>query len=70
MNINKTVDKAYLGKSLNEVLAAPVGALKGLSEGDAAALKQAFNVTTVADLANCKFFLWAQAIQTLAATEE
>ncbi len=70
MNINKALDKAYTGKPLNEVLGAPVDALKGLSEGDAAALKQAFNIKTIADLANCKFFLWAQAIQTLAATEE
>jgi len=70
MNINKAVDKAYAGKPLSEVLAAPVDALKGVSEGDAVALKQAFNIKTVGDLASCKYFLWAQAIQTLAATED
>lgn len=70
MNINNALDKAYADKSLNELLAAPVDALKGLSVADTASLKQAFNITTVGDLANCKFFIWAQAIQTLAATEK
>ena len=37
-------------KSLAEVLAAPVGALSGVSEADAAALQQAFLVKTVGDL--------------------
>ncbi len=70
MNINKAVDKAYAGKSLNELLDAPVDALKGVSESDAALLKQAFNIKTIGDLANSKYFLWAQAIQALAVTEE
>ena len=47
MNINKAVDKAYAGKSLNELLDAPVDALKGVSESDVALLKQAFNIKTI-----------------------
>lgn len=70
MNITNALDKAYADKSLNELLTAPVDALKGVSEGDAVALKQAFNITTIGDLANCKYFHWAQSIQTLAATEK
>lgn len=70
MNIHNALDKAYTNKTLNELLTAPVDALKGVSEGDAAALKQAFNIVTIGDLANCKYFQWAQAIQTLAATEK
>jgi hypothetical protein len=65
-NIHNALDKAYTNKTLNELLTAPVDALKG----DAAALKQAFNIVTIGDLANCKYFQWAQAIQTLAATEK
>jgi len=33
-----------------------VGALAGVSDGDAAALKQAFNVKTVGDLGRNKYF--------------
>lgn len=66
MNLNKIVDKAYQDKTLAEIADAPVDALKGLSEGDAQALKQAFNVTTVRDLANLKYVAWAQAVVQLA----
>jgi hypothetical protein len=40
--------------------------LKGVSEGDAQLLKQAFNITTVRDLGTSKYFLWAQAVAKLA----
>ncbi|OWT61983.1 hypothetical protein [Candidimonas nitroreducens] len=70
MNINKAVMKAYESKPLKEIADAPVSALQGVSEGDAEHLKAAFNVKTVRDLANLKFVHWAQAITTLADTEE
>lgn len=70
MNINFALDKAYEEKPLKEVVDAPVAALQGVSEGDAEYLQKAFNIKTVGDLANCKYFLWAQAITTLAKTEE
>ena len=41
-------------------------ALKGVSEGDAQLLAQAFNIKTVKDLGTNKFFLAAQAIAHLA----
>ena len=44
------LDKAYENKPLAEVLAAPVSALQGVSDSDAQSLKDAFNITTVADL--------------------
>lgn len=66
MNLSKIVDKAYQDKTLAEIADAPVDALKGLSEGDAEALKQAFNVKTVRDLANLKYVAWAQAVVQLA----
>jgi len=43
-----------------------VGALAGVSDGDAAALKQAFNVKTVGDLGRNKYFRTAQALTRLA----
>jgi hypothetical protein len=70
MNINKALDKAYETKPLKEVADAPVDALQGVSENDAKLLKEAFNVKTIRDLANLKYVKWAQAIVTLADTEE
>jgi hypothetical protein len=70
MNLNKALVKAYETKSLKELANAPVTAIAGISESDAANLKTAFNVVTVRDLAKLKYVLWAQAIVTLADTEE
>ena len=70
MNINKIVDKAYEQKSFKEIANAPVTALQGVSENDGKLLKEAFNVKTVADLANLKYVKWAQAICIIAEGEE
>jgi hypothetical protein len=70
MNINKAVDKAYEGKSLKELVNAPVDALQGVSEKGAELLQEAFNVKTIGDFAKLKYVKWAQAIVTLAETEE
>ena len=64
--IEDKVDKAYEGKSLNEIADAPVEALQGISEGDAKHLKDAFNIKTVRDLGTNKYFLWAQSIAKIA----
>jgi hypothetical protein len=64
-DIGKFVDKSWEDKSFAEIANAPVSALQGVSEGDAAALQSAFGITTVADLANNKFVKWAQAIAAL-----
>ncbi|MFD7155618.1 hypothetical protein ACFV9C_13515 [Kribbella sp. NPDC059898] len=60
------LDKAYEGKSLEELANAPVAALQGVSDSDAEHLKAAFNIVTVGDLGTNKYFLWAQAIAKLA----
>jgi hypothetical protein len=69
MNINKALDKAYETKSLKEIANSPVGALQGVSEGDAQKLAEAFSIKTVRDLGTNKYFLWAQAIVKLAESE-
>lgn len=66
MNLNKALDKAYEGKSLKELVDAPVAALAGVSEADAEALLKAFNVKTIRDLAQLKYVRWAQGIVSLA----
>jgi hypothetical protein len=70
MNINSALMKEYEGKSFKELVNAPVTAIAGVTESDAEHLKAAFNVKTVKDLATLKYALWAQAIVTLAETEE
>ncbi len=70
MNISKFVDKAYEKKSMGEIAKAPVSALAGITEEDAALLKKAVGVKTVADLAKLKYVKWAQAIVTLSAGEQ
>lgn len=44
----------------------PVSALPGVSDADAAALKQAFNITTVRDLGTNKHFAVAGVLAALA----
>ena len=41
------LDKAYEEMSLTEILASPVAALSGVTDGDAEMLKAAFNIKTV-----------------------
>jgi hypothetical protein len=64
--IEKKLDKAYHGKSAQELAESPVSALNGVSEGDAELLAKAFNIKTVKDLGTNKFFVAAQAIANLA----
>jgi hypothetical protein len=64
--IDAKLDKDYEEKPIAELADAPVSALQGVSDADAKHLKEAFNITTVRDLGTNKFFLWAQAIASLA----
>ncbi len=65
-NLDAVLDEEWENKSLEEIVKAPGGALAGVSDGDAAALKQAFNVKTVGDLGRNKYFRTAQALTLLA----
>ncbi|MER6011414.1 hypothetical protein [Streptomyces bluensis] len=65
IDLNKVLDKAWADKSLPEILAAPVSALKGVSDRDGELLEEAFGVKTVADLAHLKYARWAQALAAL-----
>jgi hypothetical protein len=67
VTLDKALDKAYEGKSLDEILDAPVAALAGVSEGDAEKLAAAFGIKTVRDLGTNKYFTIAQALVALGA---
>lgn len=58
----KSFDKEYEQKSLMELRKTQVFAISGISETDAASLKDAFGITSVEDLAENKYVLLAQAI--------
>jgi hypothetical protein len=60
--IESKLDKAFHGKSAQELADAPVSAIRGVSEGDAELLQKAFNIKTIKDLGTNKFFQTAQAI--------
>jgi hypothetical protein len=64
-DLAQLLDKAWEDKSLSEILQAPVSALQGVSEADADALRQAFNVKTVQDLGTNKHFRAAYALAAL-----
>lgn len=61
-DLSKYLDKAYENSSLDEILAAPVSALAGVTDDDAESLKKAFRIKTVGDLGKNKYFLAAQAM--------
>ena len=69
MNIDTIVDNEYAGKCFRDLRNAPLSAMRGLSAKDAKALHQAFNITTIGDLADLKFVKWASAISILASEE-
>ena len=69
-SIASVVDKAWEEKSLKEILAASPAALQGVTEADAQLLDQALGIKTVEAMGTNKFFLWAQALVTLAAQEK
>ncbi len=60
------LDKQYEGSDLHELIKAPVSAIAGVSDGDAELLQKAFNIRTVGDLGQNKFFRAAQALSVLA----
>lgn len=67
VDLAKALDKAYEDKTLAEVLDAPVSALAGVTDADAALLKQAFGIVSVRDLGTNKYFAKAAALAALEA---
>jgi hypothetical protein len=60
------LDKAYQGKSVQELADAPVAALAGVSDNAADLIKQALGIKTIRQLGTNQYFLAAQAIAKLA----
>ncbi|MFF4761653.1 hypothetical protein [Streptomyces sp. NPDC001292] len=62
---DEVLDKAWADKSLLEIPATPVGALKGVSDRDGELLQEAFGAKALADLAELKYVRGAQALASL-----
>jgi hypothetical protein len=56
MAFNKLIQAKYLDLPIEELLALPPSALKGVSQGDADLLDQAFGIKTIKDFGKNKFF--------------
>lgn len=69
MNINSMIIEEFRSKCLRELVESPVTALCGVDEAQAAALRDAFGVTTIGELANLKVLKVADAIRELAGCE-
>ncbi len=65
-DLSRIVDKKYAHLSPEELLDAPVHAIKGVSEKDAELLEKALGIKTVRDLAESKYVALAQAITMIA----
>jgi hypothetical protein len=62
VDLTKSLDKAYEGKSLKEILDASPAALAGVTDNDAQLLEEAFGIKTVRQLGENKFFAVAAAL--------
>ncbi len=69
MNINKIVDKEHASKCFRDLCNAPLSAMRGVTAKDAKALQEAFEISTIGELADLKFVKWATAIRILASEE-
>jgi len=70
-SLRGALNKAWAGKSLQEICAAPVSAFFGLgSVADERFAKAPLHITSIEKLAECKFCRWASAISTIAELAE
>merc|ERR1719193_200357 len=70
MNVNGALVEAHQGTSLRNVVNLPVTVLQAISEAQAKVLSENFEVRTVRDLANWKFYQIANSMLALAEVEE
>jgi len=69
MNIQIIVNDTHHDKCFRELVNQPVTALRGMTQQQADALRDAFGINTVGELAELKAVKWARAIRTMASAE-
>jgi nucleotidyltransferase/DNA polymerase involved in DNA repair len=65
IDLNSVLDQAWADKGLPEIMAAPVSALRGISDRTGELLNEALGIKTIADLASMPYARWAQALAEL-----
>jgi hypothetical protein len=65
VNLAKSLDKNYEDKPLKEILDASPAALAGVTDNDAELLQKAFNIKTVRQFGENKYFAVAAALAAL-----
>lgn len=65
VDLAKSLDKAYEGSPLKDILDASPAALAGVTDTDAQHLADAFNIKTVRELGSNKFYAVAAALVAL-----
>lgn len=66
MRLREFLDKEYETKPINEIAAAPISALQGISKTAGAQLEKDMRIKTVRDLGTNKYVKWAQALTLVA----
>ncbi|HEX8784762.1 MAG TPA: hypothetical protein VF793_01170 [Telluria sp.] len=69
MNIQIIVNDTYHDRCFRALVKEPVTALRGITDQQADALREAFGINTIGDLAELKAVKWARAIRTMATAE-
>lgn len=69
MKVDTIVGQDYAGKSFREIAAAPLSALKCVTEAEADAVRRLFGVVSVRELASLSVVKWAYALTMLADAE-
>jgi hypothetical protein len=69
MNIQIIVNDIHHDKCFRELVNQPVTALRGVSQAQADALRDAFGINTIGELAELKAVKYARAIRTMATAE-
>jgi hypothetical protein len=66
VNLDAVLDPEFQNSSVTDLVNAPVSALSGVDEDQAAGLQQAFGINTIGDLADNTFVRAAVAIREMA----
>jgi hypothetical protein len=69
MNIESILNDSHHGKSFRELVNEPITSLRDVTPQQADALRDAFGIRTIGDLAELKVVKWARAIRTMAGAE-
>ena len=69
MNIEFIINDSHHDKCFRELVGEPITVLRGVTQAQADALRDAFGIHTIGELAELKLVKWARSIRTMASAE-